>query len=187
MRYGIPLQRLVMKKTLRNIMFWVLLIVILISMGIYGNRDSNAKVDSKAFIAMLYFMLDHSISEIGVDELSEMKNITILDAREPNEFKVSHLKNAINIGYSNFTINSVSDLDKNEKIVVYCSVGKRSENIAKKLIEAGFLDVNNLYGGIFEWKNHGQPVYSGSKETEQVHAYDKFFGVWLTGGIKVFD
>ena len=176
-----------MKKILRNIMFWVLLILISISVGIYSKRDSKAKVASKAFGAMLYMILDHSISEISVDELAEMKNVTILDAREPNEFEVSHLKNAINIGYSNFTLNSVAYLDKDEKFVVYCSVGKRSENIALKLIEAGFRDVNNLYGGIFEWKNRGQSVYSNSKETEQVHAYDKVFGIWLTKGEKVFD
>jgi len=176
-----------MKKTLRNIIFWVLLILISISVGIYSKRGSNAKVASKAFSAMLYMMLDHSISEISVDELAEMKNVTILDAREPNEFEVSHLKNAINIGYSNFTLNSVAYLDKDDKFVVYCSVGKRSENIAKKLIEAGFRDVNNLYGGIFEWKNRGQSVYSNSTETEQVHAYNRVFGVWLTEGVKVFD
>jgi rhodanese-related sulfurtransferase len=176
-----------MKRSLRKIIFWVLLISISISVGIYSKRDSNAKVASKAFGAMLYIMLDHSINEISVDELAKMKEVTLLDAREPKEFEVSHLKNAINVGYSNFTLSSLTDLDKDQKYVVYCSIGKRSENIAKKLIEAGFKDVNNLYGGIFEWKNRGYPVFSILTETQQIHAYDKVFGVWLTSGLKVFD
>ena len=46
-------------------MFWVLLILISISVGIYSKRDSKAKVASKAFGAMLYMILDHSISEIN--------------------------------------------------------------------------------------------------------------------------
>ena len=176
-----------MKKILRNIIFWVLLILISISMGMHSKQFSSSKVDSKTFSAMLYLMLNHSICEISVDELSEMKNVTILDTREPKEFEVSHLENAINVGYSNFTLSSIADFDKDQKYVLYCSIGKRSENIAKKLIDAEFTDVNNLYGGIFEWKNRGYPVFSNSTETQQVHAYDKVFGIWLTAGVKVFD
>jgi len=33
---------------------------------------------------------------------------------------------------------------------VYCSLGIRSEVIAKKLKKAGYTNVFNLYGGIFE-------------------------------------
>ena len=172
---------------LRNKKFWILIILTIITVGILSKRDSNAKVKSKAFGAMLYVMLDHSINEIDVSELAAMKNVTILDAREANEYAISHIKNAINVGYSSFNLDSVANLNKGDRIAIYCSIGKRSENIAKKLIEAGFSDVNNLYGGIFEWKNQGLPVYKDGMKTDQIHAYDKVFGVWLTKGDKVFD
>ena len=76
----------------------------------------------------------------------------LLDAREEKEFKVSHLKNAICVGYDNFKLKETLEKlpeDKNTKIVVYCSLGIRSETVAHKLIEAGYTNIYNLYGGIF--------------------------------------
>jgi rhodanese-related sulfurtransferase len=43
---------------------------------------------------------------------------------------------------------------------VYCSIGKRSDEITKMLGEAGFTNARNLYGGIFEWVNQGHPVFN---------------------------
>ncbi|MBL4653220.1 MAG: hypothetical protein JKY53_10215 [Flavobacteriales bacterium] len=100
-----------MKKLLTNKKFWVLIIVTSITVGILNKRNSDAKVNSKAFGAMLYMMLNHSINEISIDDLSEMKNAIILDAREPNEFEVSHIKNAKNVGYSSFSLDSVANIE----------------------------------------------------------------------------
>jgi 3-mercaptopyruvate sulfurtransferase SseA len=67
-------------------------------------------------------------------------------------------------------------------------VGIRSETISEKLKKAGYTDVHNLYGGIFEWKNKDYPVVdSEGKETENVHAYSKVWGKWLNKGVKVYD
>ena len=40
-------------------------------------------------------------------------------------------------------------------IIVYCSIGVRSEDIGEKLKELGYTKILNLYGGIFDWKNKG--------------------------------
>ena len=77
--------------------------------------------------------------------------------------------------------------DKNSELVVYCSLGIRSESIASKLKKAGYSNVFNLYGGIFEWKNNGFTVYNLENiETENIHAYSKDWGIWLKKGKKVF-
>jgi rhodanese-related sulfurtransferase len=79
----------------------------------------------------------------------------LLDAREQKEFKVSHLENAICVGYDNFKLKeTIAKLpkDKNTKIVVYCSLGIRSEIVADKLIKEGYTNVFNLYGGILSGK-----------------------------------
>lgn len=113
----------------------------------------------------------------------------ILDAREQEEFETSHLKDALFVGYNNFSLADVIKKipNKDEQIIVYCSVGIRSENIAFKLKKAGYKNVSNLYGGIFEWKNNQFPVYnSKNKETEKVHTYNKTWSKWLTSGIKVY-
>ena len=116
-----------------------------------------------------------------------MTDVTLLDAREPAEFGVSHIANAISIGYDQFNVGTVKNLDKNSKIVVYCSVGYRSEKIAEKLKKEGFAHVSNLYGGIFEWVNQGNPVIdSNGQFTKRVHGYSKSWGIWLNKGEKVY-
>jgi len=56
------------------------------------------------------------------------------------------------------------------------------------LEQAGFANVSNLYGGIFEWVNQGNPIVNEKgKVTETIHAYNEAWGVWLTKGVKVYD
>jgi rhodanese-related sulfurtransferase len=95
-----------------------------------------------------------SVPYIKVDELKSNSTLIYLDAREPKEFNVSHIKNAIPIGFDHFKIQNVTSTvkDKNATIVVYCSIGVRSEKIAEKLLKSGYKNVYNLYGGIFEYK-----------------------------------
>lgn len=115
----------------------------------------------------------------------------LLDAREEKEFKVSHLENAICVGYDKFKLKeTLSKLpeDKNAQIVVYCSLGIRSETIAHKLIEAGYTNVYNLYGGIFEWKNASfQVIDTLGNTTEKVHTFNKNWSKWLKKGEKVYE
>lgn len=131
-----------------------------------------------------------NIPYIAVHELAMPKTqALVLDAREKEEYHTSHLKDAILVGYNNFSIDSVINKipNKNDTIVVYCSIGIRSETIAHKLKKAGYRHVLNLYGGIFEWKNNHFPIYnSENKETEKVHIFSKEWSTWLTSGIKVY-
>jgi predicted sulfurtransferase len=72
-------------------------------------------------------------------------------------------------------------------VVVYCSVGYRSERVGEHLLAMGFKDVKNLYGGIFEWVNNGQAIVDrNGKFTNQVHTYNKSWSKWLEKGIKIF-
>jgi len=131
-----------------------------------------------------------TIPYISVEELSKKKNVLLLDSREVKEFKVSHLKGATCVGYDNFKIKNIKKKikDKDTEIVVYCSLGIRSEDIAEKLKKAGYNNVYNLYGGIFEWKNNDQPIIDASgKTTEKVHTFNKDWSIWLQKGIKVYD
>ena len=133
---------------------------------------------------------DDTVDYISVEDIQKIDTLLLLDAREKKEFDVSHLKNAIWVGYDEFDIHKVlQELPNKEKpIVVYCSIGVRSEDIGEKLKKAGYTNVKNLYGGIFEWKNKGYPVYDETQhETEKVHAYSNYWGRFLTNGEKVYD
>ena len=132
-----------------------------------------------------------SIPYISVEALqNESKNIILLDSREEKEFKTSHLKNAIYVGYDFFNLDSVQSKlkNKNSKIVVYCSLGVRSEDVAEKLKKAGYSNVYNLYGGIFEWKNNDLEVLNlNEKPTDSIHIYSKAWSEWLKKGVKVYE
>lgn len=133
-----------------------------------------------------------SIPYISVEELKMQtfnKNVFILDSREIEEFEVSHLKNSTFVGYNDFSVASVTSKikDKNAAIVVYCSLGIRSEDISKKIKNAGYTNVKNLYGGIFEWKNKGYSLFDTSnEETQKVHAFSKHWSKYLHQGEKVY-
>lgn len=121
------------------------------------------------------------------EQISRKEPILLIDTREKREYEVSHLPGARYGGYDDFDLGTLKGTSKDTPIVVYCSVGYRSERIGEKLKKAGFTNVQNLYGGIFEWKNKDFPVYRDKQETEEVHAYSEKWGKWLTKGVKVYE
>ena len=130
---------------------------------------------------MLTGMYEYTVPLVKHNQVVEWQKekVFVLDARENSEFKVSHIKDAVEVGYDNFSIKSVKDIPKDAKVVVYCSVGYRSERIGEKLIKEGYKEVYNLYGGIFDWVNNGNPVYNSSGKVSKVHAYNKDWGKWV--------
>lgn len=130
-----------------------------------------------------------TVDYISVEELQEHDNIIILDTRQWEEYQVSHLKNAIWAGYDDFEMDKVVRAVPNKAtpVVVYCSIGVRSEDIGEKLKRKGYSHVSNLYGGIFAWKDKGYPVYNAKGQvTEKVHAYSKYWGGLLTNAERVY-
>lgn len=143
---------------------------------------------SKAYELMLKGLLDFSVDTITAADARSIKGVVFLDAREPGEYSVSHIKGARNVGYDHFETASVADIPRSSVIIVYCSVGYRSEKVAEKLKASGYRNVKNLYGGIFEWVNEGFPVHeSAGKVTERVHGYSPEWGVWLNRGERVYE
>lgn len=132
-----------------------------------------------------------SIPYINASELKKIKSdVILLDTRELFEYQTSHIKGAIHVGYDTFNINLVKQNIENSEafIVVYCSIGIRSEKIAEQLKANGYKTVYNLYGGIFEWKHHKYTVYnSNNTETDSIHTYTKKWSKWLNQGIAVYD
>lgn len=132
-----------------------------------------------------------SVNYIEVETLKTKldagENLVLLDTRTKAEYSVSHLKNAIWIGYDAFDKEKVKHLDKTAKIIVYCSIGVRSEKIGEKLKTLGFYNIKNLYGGIFDWVNHSYPIYKNNQQTQNVHPFDKFWGKFLQRGNKILE
>ncbi len=130
-----------------------------------------------------------NIPYVTIEEFKKLKNPILLDTREQKEFDISHLESASCVGYDKFNSKIVKEKYKNfnDTIVVYCSVGIRSENIGTKLKKIGYKNVFNLYGGIFEWKNKDQKVVDNNQvPTENVHAFSKEWSKYLIKGKKVY-
>lgn len=146
------------------------------------------QVKSGTYRLMLQGLLSHSVPETRIQEAArDSASCVFLDAREPREYAVSHIAGAIPVGYDHFDLEKLpADLPKDRRIVVYCSVGYRSEKVTEKLQKAGFGNVSNLYGGIFEWVNQGFPVVDAAGPTSNVHAYGRTWGVWLKKGKRVY-
>ena len=115
------------------------------------------------------------------------KTIHILDTREDIEYSISSIKGSIQVGYDEFDIKSTNSFDKNAILIVYCTIGARSEKIGEKLLKDGFKNVYNLYGGLIYWKNQGYTIIdSKGVITKSIHVYSKEWGKWLRKGTPVY-
>ncbi|MBL8189065.1 MAG: rhodanese-like domain-containing protein [Acidobacteria bacterium] len=123
------------------------------------------------------------VRQISTAQLSEWlaqpESPLLLDARAPKEYAVSHLPDAHLTETEQQALALLQGTPKERRIVVYCSVGYRSSALAQKLQQAGFTNVFNLEGSIFEWANEGKPVYQGKQPVSLVHPFDKKWGLYL--------
>lgn len=93
--------------------------------------------------------------KISADEAKEIidngdYNI-ILDVRLLEEYKEGHIKNAIIIPVDELQTKALEMLtNKEDKILVYCKSGRRSEIASKTLIEMGYTNVYD-FGGLNNW------------------------------------
>ena len=111
----------------------------------------------------------------------------LLDVRTPAEYRVSHLRGARFVAFDSVATAQFAGLDRSQPVVVYCSVGVRSERLGERLHALGFHNVRNLYGGLFEWVNEGHPVVDSTGPTTNVHPYSPFWSPWLKRGRKAYE
>jgi len=169
---------------LKNLLKIFLLGFYAFTSGCIAQAPAHVSVNSEKFNNRLELLLDFSVPVMDVGELYKNKeNYLVLDAREPEEFEVSHIENAKFIGYDHPNFEVLENMPKDQPIVLYCSIGYRSEKLAKKLQKRGFTNVSNLYGSIFEWTNDGYPlVDENGAKTDTVHTFNKFWSKWVEEG-----
>lgn len=61
------------------------------------------------------------------------KKFVLLDTRSHEEFSVSHLKDAKLLEFGKMRIADMKGFDRGVPVVVYCSVGYRSERVGEQL------------------------------------------------------
>ncbi|MEQ1621542.1 MAG: rhodanese-like domain-containing protein [Methylococcales bacterium] len=80
-------------------------------------------------------------------------NTVVVDVREPDEYKVSHVVDAINAPLSKLNEQLVKlEAHKKGSILLACQNGTRSAAAAKILTKAGFEQVFVITGGMQAWE-----------------------------------
>lgn len=91
--------------------------------------------------------------------LSKTPQRVLLDVRTNGEVAQGVIPGAIQADYSSPSFeSSLSRLDKNKPVFVYCAVGGRSAGASAMLAQKGFKQVYNLSGGINAWRAAGYPT-----------------------------
>lgn len=113
--------------------------------GKFGGKDKNEdreKPDMKAEV----------ITAAQAKEIIDGdENYVILDVREADEFTQGHIKNAIQLSYTEIETKAEELLpDKEQLILIYCRSGRRSAIAASSLVSLGYTNIKD-FGGIIDW------------------------------------
>lgn len=130
------------------------------------------------------------VKQLSTDELAGWLSRTngpspvLLDVRTPPEFAVSHLPGAVRVDPKSKPSDIDPTLPADRPVVVYCSVGWRSSELAERLRRAGRTNVFNLEGSIFAWANEGRPLEAAGRPVHRVHPYNRTFGRLLKPALR---
>jgi adenylyltransferase/sulfurtransferase len=82
--------------------------------------------------------------------------LTLVDVREPNEYQICRIPGTTLIPLGEVE-RRLSELNRDDEIVVHCKMGGRSAKAADILRSKGFTRVLNLKGGILDWIDKVDP------------------------------
>ena len=86
--------------------------------------------------------------------LQDSSNYYLIDVRTKNEYKKSHINDAVNYSFLSFKYRkNVKNLDRTKTVFLYCQTCHRSPLAARKMKKMGFVDVVDLKGGYAKWKH----------------------------------
>src|SRR5215211_5807042 len=95
------------------------------------------------------------IREVTPSEVLVMQQqnapVVYLDVREPNEWNLGHLPNAMHLPRGNLESNIEARVGRDETIVIYCARGNRSALAADTLQQMGYENVSSMAEGFGGW------------------------------------
>lgn len=95
-----------------------------------------------------------TVPKITIREVNALREqgelFQLLDIREEWERNLVKIDGSLFIPMDQLPLR-IAELDKTDKIVIYCHTGVRSAAVTAYLMGQGFEDVNNMAGGIDAW------------------------------------
>ncbi|MCB9851698.1 MAG: rhodanese-like domain-containing protein [Phycisphaerales bacterium] len=102
----------------------------------------------------------------------------LIDVREPEEFLVSHLEGAISLPLGELLNNGLRGHSVDgRRVVVYCTIGRRSGDAAKRLKDDG-VSAYNMIGGILQAANDAPDWIGSSGSGPSLHVWSEDYA-WL--------
>ena len=119
-----------------------------------ANPTITEPIDYEGFCGVSGTAETVTVPEMSVQELrAKLENgakIVLLDVREPWEWEIAHIDEALLIPMNSMT-SKLGEVDPSKEIVVHCHTGGRSAAVSDYLIKQGYTQVKNLRGGIRAW------------------------------------
>ncbi len=143
---------------------------LLLFLGIWLWLPANGLPVARKFLRWKFDDVQHLTPTQAAARLDTNGSRPILwDIRRADEFAVSHLPNAQHVP-PDTSVSALKQLlpEANQTVIVYCAVGYRSAQMARRLQALGHTNVINLEGAIFAWAEAGLPLDGGTK----VHPYN---------------
>ncbi|WP_183586307.1 rhodanese-like domain-containing protein [Paenibacillus rhizosphaerae] len=84
------------------------------------------------------------------NEMKKPGKPILIDVREPGEFKGGFIAGARNIPLSQMP-SLLSEIPKDQPVLLYCRSGMRSKSAAKMLLKNGHKELGHLQGGLGAW------------------------------------
>ena len=96
--------------------------------------------------------------ETTIDQLAAAldQGASVVDVREPAEFREGHVPGAVNIPMGQLTAR-LGEIDRDRLVHVVCASGNRSSAMADVLTANGF-DAINVAGGTNAWIRSGRRI-----------------------------
>ncbi|WP_423188735.1 FAD-dependent oxidoreductase [Alkalibacterium sp. f15] len=122
----------------------------------YSPHFSTAKDVVNHAVLVGLNVLNGEFKKVPVTKVRELveNEAMIIDAREEDEYAVSHIKGAVNIPLSQFR-GRLDEIPKDKQVYVHCRSSQRSYNMVRALGQLGFSNVYNIDGsflGVSEYE-----------------------------------
>ena len=128
-----------------------------------GTHELKELIDYEEFCGLRKAAAEaraNAVPEITPSELATRlargDDVDVIDVREPHEWEIARIPGARLIPLGTLA-EALPTLDRTREIVVHCKGGGRSARAVRQLLDAGFVNVTNLAGGITRWSDDVDP------------------------------
>ncbi len=103
--------------------------------------------------------------------MEQDKDFVLVDVRDPGAFAEEHIAGAENIPVEDLAESAESDLNKNQRVIVYGDDhdSDESNEAADILEDLGFRKISDFDGGLYAWRRAGFKTMAAGEEAPDSH------------------